>query len=65
MHEYFLFFGHAASDRFTYDEEGGNIGYENFMSLEELHDASKGYIVNDTLIVEIVFSAISVTEFFS
>ncbi|XP_060671219.1 uncharacterized protein LOC107433516 isoform X1 [Ziziphus jujuba] len=37
-------------------------GFRNFMSLRDLRDASKGFIVKDTLIVEVVFLVISVAD---
>nr|XP_015867875.1 MATH domain and coiled-coil domain-containing protein At3g58370-like [Ziziphus jujuba var. spinosa] len=37
-------------------------GFRSFMSLRDLRDASKGFIVRDTLIVDIVFLVISVAD---
>ncbi|KAF4376391.1 hypothetical protein G4B88_000079 [Cannabis sativa] len=36
-------------------------GFQNFMLLEDLHQSSNGYIVKDTLIVEVEFFVISQT----
>ncbi|KAM7470516.1 hypothetical protein LguiA_008699 [Lonicera macranthoides] len=38
------------------------FGYPSFMSLSYLNDKSKGYIVNDTLVVEVEINVIGVTK---
>ncbi|XP_057466649.1 ubiquitin C-terminal hydrolase 13-like isoform X3 [Actinidia eriantha] len=40
-------------------------GYSSFLSLKDLRDASKGFLVNDTLIVQAEVSAISTVKNFS
>ncbi|KAH7522726.1 hypothetical protein FEM48_Zijuj07G0169000 [Ziziphus jujuba var. spinosa] len=41
---------------------GYGLGYPSFMSLSDLRDASKGFIVKDTLIVEVDLRFISVSN---
>ncbi|XP_077232534.1 protein RESTRICTED TEV MOVEMENT 3-like isoform X2 [Tasmannia lanceolata] len=43
-----------AEDSFT--AKASSWGFQSFMSLTELHDPAKGYIVNDTCVVEIEFT---------
>ena len=40
-------------------------GHSSFLSLKDLRDASKGFLVNDTLIVQAEVSAISTVKNFS
>lgn len=37
-------------------------GYGEMMLLKDLGDASKGYIRNDTVIVEVIFTSLAVRE---
>ncbi|KAM6576430.1 hypothetical protein CsatB_028267 [Cannabis sativa] len=39
--------------------DGTGWGYNNFMLLKDLHKSSNGYVVNDTVIVEVEFSIVS------
>ncbi|KAF4381088.1 hypothetical protein F8388_012010 [Cannabis sativa] len=41
----------------------GGWGFPNFILLENLHKSSNGYVVNDTLIVEVEFYLVSQTKF--
>ncbi|KAH7522736.1 hypothetical protein FEM48_Zijuj07G0170100 [Ziziphus jujuba var. spinosa] len=47
---------------FKYQAIDNSYGYSKFMRLKDLYEASKGFIVNDTLIVEVDLLIISVTK---
>ncbi|KAG2325130.1 hypothetical protein Bca52824_007858 [Brassica carinata] len=47
-----------------YSREVPSLGFQQFMSLAELHSPSKGYLVGDRLTLEIHFHLISKTHYF-
>lgn len=42
---------------------GYSWGYHEFMSLSHLRDSSKGFVVNDMLMVQVELEAVSLTSF--
>ncbi|CAK7347806.1 unnamed protein product [Dovyalis caffra] len=47
---------------FWMTSSGHTLGFHKFMPLGDLHEVSKGYIMNDTLIVEVEILTLSVSK---
>lgn len=39
-------------------------GYHEFISFSDLRDSSKGFVVNDVLMVQVEMEAVSLTKYF-
>ncbi|KAK8711155.1 hypothetical protein V6N13_146448 [Hibiscus sabdariffa] len=46
-----------------FSKEDNSWGYRNTIRLGDLHEKSKGFVMNDTLIVEAQITLVSVTKF--
>ncbi|XP_019059750.1 PREDICTED: probable inactive serine/threonine-protein kinase fnkC [Tarenaya hassleriana] len=50
---------------YWFEKPNYDWGYPQFVSLSDLRDSSKGFIMNDELVVEVEFEALSETNYFS
>lgn len=48
-----------------FNATGESSGFEKFVSLTDLKNPAKGFIVNDSLSVQIQFEAVSSTNYYS
>ena len=52
MYSFVFFFYFCVSDNHFNASNNGDWGWSRFLSLAELKDPKKGFVVNDTLIIE-------------
>lgn len=48
-----------------FDTPGEGSGFDQFVSFSDLQNPAKGFIVNDTLSVQVEFEAVSSTNYYS